>query len=107
MEEYQRGRTPNPDVLCNREIKFRAFLDFAMKNGADGIATGHFCQLDKTDGRVRLLRGADSNKDQTYFLYMLSQEQLRNATTFDFLPEEISREMESLFMTVRNGGFAR
>ena len=79
LEEYQRGRTPNPDVLCNREIKFRAFLDFAMKNGADGIATGHFCQLDKTDGRVRLLRGADSNKDQTYFLYMLSQEQLRNA----------------------------
>ena len=50
-----------------------------MKNGADGIATGHFCRLDKTDGRVRLLRGADSNKDQTYFLYMLSQEQLRNA----------------------------
>lgn len=79
LEEYQRGRTPNPDVLCNREIKFRAFLDFAMKNGADGIATGHFCRLDKTDGRVRLLRGADSNKDQTYFLYMLSQEQLRNA----------------------------
>ena len=69
LEEYQRGRTPNPDVLCNREIKFRAFLDFAMKNGADGIATGHFCRLDKTDGRVRLLRGADSNKDQTYFLY--------------------------------------
>ena len=60
LEEYQRGRTPNPDVLCNREIKFRAFLDFAMKNGADGIATGHFCRLDKTDGRVRLLRGADS-----------------------------------------------
>ena len=57
LEEYQRGRTPNPDVLCNREIKFRAFLDFAMKNGADGIATGHFCRLDKTDGRVRLLRG--------------------------------------------------
>ena len=79
LEEYKKGRTPNPDVLCNREIKFRAFLDFAMKNGADAMATGHFCQLDKTDGEVKLLRGSDSNKDQSYFLYMLSQEQLKNA----------------------------
>lgn len=79
LQEYKRGRTPNPDVLCNREIKFRAFLDFAMLNGADAIATGHFCQLDKQGGGVKLLRGADSNKDQTYFLYMLSQEQLANA----------------------------
>ena len=79
LSEYRRGRTPNPDVLCNREIKFRAFLDFAMKNGADAMATGHFCRLDKTDGEVKLLRGADGNKDQSYFLYMLSQEQLRDA----------------------------
>lgn len=79
LDEYRKGRTPNPDVLCNREIKFRAFLDFAMKNGADAMATGHFCQLDKSAGEVKLLRGADSNKDQTYFLYMLTQEQLRNA----------------------------
>lgn len=79
LDEYRKGRTPNPDVLCNREIKFRAFLDFAMKNGADAMATGHFCQLDRSAGEVKLLRGADSNKDQTYFLYMLTQEQLRNA----------------------------
>lgn len=79
LEEYKKGRTPNPDVLCNREIKFRAFLDFAMKNGADAMATGHFCQLDKTGDEVKLLRGPDPNKDQTYFLYMLSQEQLRPA----------------------------
>ena len=79
LSEYRRGRTPNPDVLCNREIKFRAFLDFAMKNGADAMATGHFCRLDKADGEVKLLRGADGNKDQSYFLYMLSQEQLRDA----------------------------
>ena len=79
LSEYRRGRTPNPDVLCNREIKFRAFLDFAMKNGADAMATGHFCRLDKTGGEVKLMRGADGNKDQSYFLYMLSQEQLRDA----------------------------
>lgn len=79
LEEYRKGRTPNPDVLCNREIKFRAFLDFAMMNGADAMATGHFCRLDKSDGEVKLLRGADPNKDQTYFLYMLSQEQLQPA----------------------------
>ena len=79
LSEYRRGRTPNPDVLCNREIKFRAFLDFAMKNGADAMATGHFCRLDKTGGEVKLLRGADGNKDQSYFLYMLTQEQLRSA----------------------------
>ena len=79
LEEYKKGRTPNPDVLCNREIKFRAFLDFAMKNCADAMATGHFCQLDKTGDEVKLLRGPDPNKDQTYFLYMLSQEQLRPA----------------------------
>ena len=79
LEEYKKGRTPNPDVLCNREIKFRAFLDFAMMNGADAMATGHFCQLDKSGDEVKLLRGPDPNKDQTYFLYMLSQEQLRPA----------------------------
>jgi tRNA-specific 2-thiouridylase len=79
LDEYRRGRTPNPDVLCNKEIKFRAFLDFAMQNGADYMATGHFCQLDKSAGEVKLLRGADGNKDQTYFLHMLTQEQLRPA----------------------------
>lgn len=76
LEEYSAGRTPNPDVLCNREIKFKAFLDFAMKLGADKMATGHFVQ---TNSNGDLLRGADSNKDQSYFLYMLHQEQLKKA----------------------------
>ena len=79
LEEYRRGRTPNPDVLCNREIKFRAFLDYAMMLGADGIATGHFCRTDAAFGRSRLLRGRDAAKDQSYFLYMLSSDQLSKA----------------------------
>ena len=76
LDEYRAGRTPNPDVLCNREIKFRAFLDFAMQLGASRMATGHFVQ---TNERGDLLRGADSNKDQSYFLYMLHREQLKKA----------------------------
>lgn len=76
LQEYRAGRTPNPDVLCNREIKFRAFLDFAMQLGAAKIATGHFV---RTDGQGALLRGADGAKDQSYFLYMLKGAQLRKA----------------------------
>ena len=76
LEEYRAGRTPNPDVLCNREIKFRAFLDFAMQLGASRMATGHFVQ---TNENGDLLRGADPNKDQSYFLYMLKQHQLKRA----------------------------
>ncbi len=76
LQEYRAGRTPNPDVLCNREIKFRAFLDFAMQLGAAKIATGHFV---RTDGQGALLRGADGAKDQSYFLYMLKEAQLRKA----------------------------
>ena len=76
FDEYSKGRTPNPDVLCNREIKFRAFLDFAMQLGASRMATGHFVQ---TNEQGDLLRGADSNKDQSYFLYMLHREQLKKA----------------------------
>ena len=80
LAEYRRGRTPNPDVLCNREIKFKAFLDFAMELGADALATGHFCRLgDAPDGKKQLLRGADGNKDQSYFLYMLGQRALEKA----------------------------
>ena len=79
LDEYRRGRTPNPDVLCNREIKFKAFLDYALKLGADAVATGHFCRLDEADGKRRLLRGADPNKDQSYFLYMLGQRALERA----------------------------
>ena len=76
LNEYREGRTPNPDVLCNREIKFKAFLDFAMELGASRMATGHFVQ---TDARGRLLRGADPGKDQSYFLYMVHSAQLRRA----------------------------
>lgn len=74
LSEYRAGRTPNPDVLCNREIKFRAFLDFGLQLGAEKIATGHFT---RTDGIGRLLRGADPMKDQSYFLYMLKAEKLK------------------------------
>ncbi len=76
LEEYSKGRTPNPDVLCNREIKFGPFLDYAMTLGADYIATGHYCRIDNKDGIYRLLKAEDTNKDQTYFLNQLSQKQL-------------------------------
>lgn len=79
LDEYRKGRTPNPDVLCNREIKFKAFLDFAMKLGAERLATGHFCRLREEADGVKLLRGVDANKDQSYFLYMLTQPPLRKA----------------------------
>lgn len=77
LDEYERGRTPNPDVLCNKEIKFKYFLDYALKvAGADYLATGHYAQIDREDGQCRLLRAADGNKDQTYFLCQLGQAQL-------------------------------
>ncbi len=75
LEEYKAGRTPNPDVLCNKEIKFKAFLDFCMDIGAEEIATGHYCRVNKWDG-TRLLKGRDSRKDQSYFLCTLKAEQL-------------------------------
>ena len=76
LAEYAAGRTPNPDVLCNAEIKFRAFLDHAMQLGAQWIATGHYARLREYDGRLELLRGADGAKDQSYFLHRLTQAQL-------------------------------
>ncbi|OSM96118.1 tRNA 2-thiouridine(34) synthase MnmA [Lonsdalea populi] len=77
LEEYKAGRTPNPDILCNKEIKFKAFLEFAAEDlGADYIATGHYVRRQDIDGKSRLLRGLDGNKDQSYFLYTLSHEQL-------------------------------
>lgn len=83
FEEYKQGRTPNPDVLCNREIKFDVFLKEALKLGADYVATGHYCRktTEMVDGRTiyRLLAGADKNKDQSYFLCQLTQEQLSYA----------------------------
>ncbi|KTG16319.1 tRNA-specific 2-thiouridylase [Guyparkeria sp. XI15] len=79
LHEYQAGRTPNPDILCNREIKFRAFLDHARSLGADAIATGHYARrLEGPDG-ARLGRGIDENKDQSYFLHALSREQVGSA----------------------------
>ena len=81
--EYEKGRTPNPDVLCNREIKFDVFLKEALKLGADYVATGHYCRKEsyEVDGKTyyRLLAGSDPNKDQSYFLCQLTQEQLRYA----------------------------
>jgi tRNA-specific 2-thiouridylase len=77
LREYQAGRTPNPDVLCNAEIKFKAFLDYAIAQGAQCIATGHYAQLQHdATGLVKLIRAADASKDQTYFLHRLNQSQL-------------------------------
>ena len=76
LAEYRAGRTPNPDILCNREIKFKTFLDHARDLGAGFIATGHYVRHHEQEGVHRLLRGLDVNKDQSYFLYTLGQEQL-------------------------------
>ncbi len=66
----KKGRTPNPDVMCNQEIKFNAFLDYALKLEADYIAMGHYAQVKEIDGEYYLLRGKDKNKDQSYFFYL-------------------------------------
>ncbi|MCC3375607.1 tRNA 2-thiouridine(34) synthase MnmA [Cohnella sp. REN36] len=79
LDEYRKGRTPNPDVMCNREIKFGEFLQKALDLGADVIATGHYARVELQDGEYRLLRGVDGNKDQTYFLHALNQSQLSRA----------------------------
>src|SRR5210317_429358 len=79
LAEYQAGRTPNPDVLCNREIKFKAFLDYALELGADYIATGHYAGIDHQSDISRLIKAVDHDKDQTYFLYMLGQIALTKA----------------------------
>ncbi|QJR14449.1 tRNA 2-thiouridine(34) synthase MnmA [Usitatibacter palustris] len=76
LAEYQAGRTPNPDVLCNAEIKFKAFLDHALSHGAERIATGHYARVEERDGRHALLKGIDPGKDQSYFLHRLNQAQL-------------------------------
>ncbi len=76
LAEYKAGRTPNPDILCNKEIKFKAFLDYAKQRGADYIATGHYARCHSIENHFQLLKGLDAGKDQSYFLYTLTQEQL-------------------------------
>ena len=76
LAEYKAGRTPNPDILCNREIKFKAFLEYALELGADFIATGHYVRRGEIDGRTRLLKGLDNNKDQSYFLHQVGEAEL-------------------------------
>ncbi|MGB0495910.1 MAG: tRNA 2-thiouridine(34) synthase MnmA [Kangiellaceae bacterium] len=76
LEEYRSGRTPNPDIMCNKEIKFKAFLDYALVLGAKYIATGHYVRVEHNDDQSVMLRGVDDNKDQSYFLYTLDQSQL-------------------------------
>lgn len=79
LAEYQRGRTPNPDILCNKEIKFKAFLEHALRLGAGFVATGHYARCLSADGRPHLLRGVDASKDQSYFLHSLDAGQLARA----------------------------
>jgi tRNA-specific 2-thiouridylase len=81
LHEYRQGRTPNPDILCNREIKFKAFLDYALMLGADAIATGHYTRRGEADGKATLLKGLDPNKDQSYFLHAVGHREL-NKTLF-------------------------
>ena len=76
LDEYKNGRTPNPDVMCNKEIKFKMFLDYALSIGADFVATGHYAQVRTVDGKTEMLRGVDHNKDQTYFLNQLTSDVL-------------------------------
>jgi len=75
LSEHEKGRTPNPDILCNREIKFKSFLDYALKIGADNIATGHYASIEHKDNRTLLMRSKDLNKDQTYFLHEVKGEE--------------------------------
>lgn len=79
LNEYQAGRTPNPDILCNTEIKFKAFLDYALDAGASKIATGHYARVKPTERGFQLLKGLDENKDQSYFLHGLNQKQLSHS----------------------------
>ena len=75
LSEHKKGRTPNPDILCNREIKFKSFYDYALKIGADFIATGHYAKVENNNGEVKLYRSKDINKDQTYFLHEVSSKE--------------------------------
>src|SRR5215471_3714886 len=94
LSEYQAGRTPNPDVLCNAEIKFKAFLDHALGVGADWIATGHYAKVTRAGDTCALLKATDNTKDQSYFLYRLNQAQL--AKTLFPLGEWLKRDVRAL-----------
>jgi len=76
IDEYKSGRTPNPDIMCNQEVKFKLFLELALEQGADMIATGHYARVEHATGSAKLLRAKDENKDQTYFLYRISHQAL-------------------------------
>ena len=76
LKSYRSGKTPNPDILCNKEIKFKVFLDYALELGADHIVTGHYARIEKRKNVYHLLKGTDSAKDQSYFLYLLGQKEL-------------------------------
>ena len=106
LREYAAGRTPNPDVLCNAEIKFRAFLDHAMRLGAAKIATGHYARVEHRDGAFRLLRGKDASKDQSYFLHRLTQEQLSRVAfpVGELKKSEVRRIAEGLQVRVFPAG---
>lgn len=94
LNEYRAGRTPNPDILCNKEIKFKAFLHYAKQRGADGIATGHYVRSKQKDSQFHLLKGLDANKDQSYFLYALNQEQLSQSLfPIGDLQKQVVREL--------------
>lgn len=102
IEEYRAGRTPNPDVMCNQHVKFGAFLRFAKQRGADFIATGHYAQRKEGESGPELHRGIDTGKDQTYFLWTLSNEQLRTALfpVGDTIKSDIRTEAEQLGLPV-------
>ena len=99
LDGYQRGITPNPDVMCNREMKFGVFRDYALEEGFQKVATGHYAQLEvNSDGRCSILRGRDNNKDQTYFLALLRQEQAASALfPIGHLPKPEVREIAERF----------
>jgi tRNA-specific 2-thiouridylase len=105
LAEYQAGRTPNPDVLCNSEIKFKAFLDHAMSLGASHIATGHYARLREIEGRHELLKAVDGSKDQSYFLYRLNQAQL-SRTLFP-LGELLKSEVRKIAQEAALPNFAK
>ena len=102
LKEYQAGRTPNPDVLCNSEIKFKAFLDHALALGAEKIATGHYARVRERFGKFELLKAEDGTKDQSYFLYRLNQAQL-SKTLFP-LGELYKREVRKIAEAGRTAG---